>query len=161
MDDAELFEWYSFACIAWARANGDVDADASSFTLRDPGSGVPAISAWTSSAPQPTVLQLKGVGVPACAALKEQLRVMSFMRPDYTVVTVTQAVLDTIEAPPDGAIVMNSTIMALQVCIGGDWVTVTPPFEPAVKFPVVGMGGADASPVPARAHVAASGRGRP
>jgi hypothetical protein len=161
MDDAELFTWYSFACITWARANGDADADANSFTLVDPGTGVVHIESWSSSAPQPTPTQLKALGVPACAALKEQLRVLSYMQADYTIVTATQAVLDTIEAPPDGAIVMNSTTMALQVCIAGEWVTVTPPFESAVKFPVVAMAGADVSPVPARAHVAASARTRP
>jgi hypothetical protein len=159
MDDGELFTWYSHACVVWARANGDADADMSSFLLRDPGSGVVAIAAWTSSAPQPTDVQLKAVGVPACAALKEQMRVMSYMQADYTIVTATQAVLDSIEAPPDGAIVMNSTIMALQVCIGGDWVTVTPP-DPTMKFPVVAMGAVDASPVPAPAPVAASARAR-
>jgi hypothetical protein len=160
MDDAELFEWYSYACITWARANGDIDADAASFTLVDPGTGVISISAWTSSAPQPTVLQLKAVGVPACAATKELFRVLSYMRADYTVVSATQAVIDSIESPPEGAIVMNSTIMALQVCIGGDWVTVTPPFEPATRFPVVAMAGAEASPVPVRAPATASPRAR-
>jgi hypothetical protein len=140
MDDSELFTWYRYACIVWARANGDAGADSTSFKLVDPGTGVISISSWTSTAPQPDTAQLKAVGVPACAALKDLERVHSYMRADYTLVDATQAQLDTILAPPEGAIVLNTSIPAVQVYLGGAWVTVTPA-EPDIVFPRIAAAG--------------------
>lgn len=147
MDDAELFEWFGYACVTWARTNGDADASFDDFKLSDPGTGVIAISAWTSTAPQPTDVQLKAVGVPACQATKDMYELLAYMEPDYTLVNATQAQIDAIVAPPQGAIVLNTTIAAVQVYLGIGWVSVTPA-EFDIVFPRVVMapGGAGSAP---------------
>jgi hypothetical protein len=124
MDDDELWQHFSTACLVWATTNGDEDATRLSFTLRSVADVV-QIRSWLSSAPQPSTADLKAVGVDACNSYVAMELLRQFMTPDYTVVSATQAQIDAVLEPPQGAIVINTDLAAFQVYIDGAWVTVS------------------------------------
>jgi hypothetical protein len=67
MDDEQLWQNFSTACLVWAADNGDPDVTPLSFTLRSVADVI-QIRSWLSSAPQPTTTELKAVGVDACSS---------------------------------------------------------------------------------------------
>lgn len=137
MDDDQLWQHFSTACLVWAADNGDEDATRLSFTLRSVADVV-QIRSWLSSAPQPTTDDLKAVGVDACTSYVAMELLRQFMSPDYTVASATQAQIDAVLEPPQGAIVINTDLAAFQVYIDGAWVTVTSLARgpPKVVYPV-------------------------
>jgi hypothetical protein len=131
MNDQELFDHFSYACLVWGRANGAPDISVADYDLYSPGGLTINITRWDSEAPQPTNTQLKTLTVEDCEAEKAMEQLRTFTTRDYRLAEATDAQIVLLGEVPDGAMLMNTDLGLPQVRTGGAWVTLSPAEPPA------------------------------
>jgi hypothetical protein len=125
MNQQQLFDNFSSACIYWARTNGDLTANSSSFTLFDNGSQIITITKWLSTAPQPTQQQLLTITLTQAQSITRSLLVQNKLQNNILFGASTTEI-NSVTNPPLGQLVYNTTIGSPQIYVGGNvWKTFT------------------------------------
>jgi hypothetical protein len=124
MNNQQLFDNFSNACIYWARNNGDSNTfDIQNFTLSDNGTGNIVITSWNGISPQPTNAQLKTITLIQATSIN-RLHIIQAAIANSTLLNVTSNEIANsiaLSNPVNGLMVLNTTLNTPQIYVNGGW----------------------------------------
>ena len=122
MNPQQLFNNFYNACIYYAQSNGDNNA---TFTLYDSGNQQIIITSWNSTTPQPTTTQLSAITLAQVATISRQQIIKQELVNNNLLAVTTNEISTYITNPPNGLMLLNTTLGAPQIYIAGVWKTIT------------------------------------